>query len=168
MNFTEWALKLPWNTITHTAKQYGLDPLFVASIVQAESAGDSWATRFEKDYKWTYKTARFAEECHITEITETAHQKTSWGLMQIMGGVAREIGFKGPLPKLCLVKVGLSYGCLKLSLLHKKYDKISDVVAAYNAGIPRLNKEGLYANQVYVDKVLSYYTSLTSRPVIDG
>lgn len=168
MNWTEWALRLPWNTITHTARQYNLDPLFVASIVQAESAGDPWATRFEKDYKWLYKPARLAEDNRITEITETAHQKTSWGLMQIMGGVAREIGFKGPLPKLCLVKVGLSYGCLKLSLISKKYDKMSDIAAAYNAGIPRLTKDRKYVNQAYVDKVLGYYCSLTDKPRLDS
>jgi len=167
LNWTEWALRLHWNSISSEARRYGLDPLLVASMVQTESSGNPWATRFEKDYKWVYKTERFAEDLGITEITERAHQKTSWGMLQIMGGVARECGYKGPLPKLCLVKVGLSYGCLKLSLIHKKYDKISDVVAAYNAGIPRLNKDGIYANQNYVDKVLGYYTALTSKPIID-
>lgn len=108
--------------ITNAATKYGLDILLVEAIVLVESGGNPWAMRFEPKWKWwvrwdtgaPYKGYLFLIPAPpgVSRRTEQAGQATSFGLMQIMGGVAREIGFRGQfLTELCDPIVGLDYGC---------------------------------------------------------
>ena len=94
--------------------------------------------------------------------TERQDQMTSWGLMQVMGAVARELGHTGPLSDLLDPPTGLFYGCLHLRRFRAKYDIWPDVIAAYNAGSPRrvAGQIGPYVNQSYVDKVLAAWNNL--------
>jgi soluble lytic murein transglycosylase-like protein len=47
--------------------------------------------------------------------TTEAHARTiSWGLMQVMGEVAREEHYTGPLPELCDPKIGIAAGLTHL------------------------------------------------------
>lgn len=81
--------------------------------------------------------------------------------MQVMGVVARELGFDGILTELCDEELGIAYGCKQLVRL-KKWQRgysESDIIAAYNAGSARFDKQGNYENQSYVDKVLIYYNN---------
>lgn len=90
-------------------------------------------------------------------IAERLGQQHSWGLMQVMGAVARELGFKGAFHELWNPSVGLQYGLLKLHALRKKYDTWPAVISAYNAGHVEL-VNGKYKNQAgYVDPVLKYW-----------
>lgn len=91
---------------------------------------------------------------------ERSGQKMSWGLMQVMGAVAREYGFKGTfLSELCDPHVGLKYGMIHVQTLFKRYNgHWPDVIAAYNMGSPRRVDGGAYENQEsYVDVVLRYW-----------
>ena len=66
-------------------------------------------------------------------------QQASWGLMQVMGAVAREYGFKDWLPKLCDVATGLQYGCKHLSVLRDRNLRKhgwAGVLASFNTGQP--------------------------------
>ena len=94
--------------------------------------------------------------------TERVGQMCSWGLMQVMGAVAREYGFKGYFPQLCDPVVGLRYGCLHVTKFRAKYGQWSDVIAAYNAGSPRREPTNpwSYVNQFYVNKVLTVWNGL--------
>lgn len=130
-------------------------PLAIA-ICQVESAGDQYAVRFEPQWKYFYRVEHFAQLCRITRDTEYALQAMSFGLMQVMGSVAREMGHTGNLIQLCEPAIGAKYGCMKLADLIRKYNSISDAVAAYNAGSPRRTQDGKYVNQQYVDKVIAY------------
>ena len=56
--------------------------------------------------------------------------------MQVMGTVARELGFEGPMPQLCEPNIGIYYGCKKLFDLNRRHLTIMDALAAYNAGSP--------------------------------
>ncbi len=61
-------------------------------------------------------------------------QRTSLGLMQIMGAVARERGFKGPrLTDLLDPASGLEWGCKHLAALCRRFD-FEDAITAYNGG----------------------------------
>ena len=156
-----WILSLPWAEINLVSKKHEINPKLVGAIVMQESAGSACATRYEMDYRWLYKPEIFAPMNNISRMTETNQQKTSWGLMQVMGGVARELGYEGPLVGLCKPKIGLHYGIKKLLELKKRYgDNIENVIAAYNAGSPRRNEAGDYVNQYYVNSVLKYLKEL--------
>jgi soluble lytic murein transglycosylase-like protein len=84
-------------------------------------------------------------------------QSTSWGLMQVMGFNARDLGFKRRwLVELCRPEIGIDLGCQFLARLVAKYDSTEDAVSAYNQGAPRKRADGTYRNQHYVDRVMSY------------
>jgi soluble lytic murein transglycosylase-like protein len=77
-------------------------------------------------------------------------QKTSIGLMQVMGGVYRQYGYKGWLSAIFSSPENqLDYGCRHLAAKIEKYG-LSPGISAYNAGSPT------NANQAYVDRVLKY------------
>ena len=71
-----WALSLPWNIISKAAKSHRLDERLVAAVIMAESSGETWATRFEPNYKWLHKPEEFATNTAAL-VTETIHQKTA-------------------------------------------------------------------------------------------
>jgi len=129
------------------ATVHGLPVNLVRAIVQTESAGDPWAYRHEPGYRWLVGNPTAMSQ------TERIGQMSSWGLMQVMGAVAREAGFVGPFPQLCDPAIGLDYGCRHLAGYFKKYQNWPDTIASYNAGRPVRNDAGQYANQVYVNKV---------------
>ena len=133
------------------ALRFGLDPQMVTAVCYTESAMDTWATRFEPNWRWFLKPATYAKLVHTTERTETVHQMTSWGLMQVMGTVARELGYQNALPALCTPNTGLSLGCHKLFLLYTKHGNINEALQAYNAGKPG-TKAGIAYQQKVVDR----------------
>lgn len=148
--------------IEGNAKARGLEPALVAAIVMQESSGDPWATRFEPGYRWLWDCNARAPFRHLTSLevaasrppldfssfpgvaiaTEWAGQRTSWGLMQVMGAVAREHGFRGRfLSELTDPATGLKYGCTLLATLYERWHGavpggMEAVLSAYNAGHP--------------------------------
>lgn len=155
-----WLMNMPLDLIHEEALKHKIEPELVASIVQMESGGETCATRFEPNWKYIYSPFEYAKALGITQQTEENHQMTSWGLMQVMGTVARELGFKGYLPELCEAKVGIKYGCLKLKELFIEHGSKEDVISAYNQGSPRKTSGGMYLNERYVDEVMKYYREL--------
>jgi soluble lytic murein transglycosylase-like protein len=148
-----------WPIIRDQAKLLNLDPELIGAIIEVESSGNEWATRFEPQFLYLKTPGVFAGKLGITESTERTHQKTSWGLMQIMGAVARELGFAEHLTQLCVPETNILYGCRKVAQLMARYNGAVDkVVAAYNAGSAKQTVEGLFINQEYVDKVLGRHT----------
>lgn len=141
----------------------------IKAIALKESGWITWRTRFEPRWSYFYKPELFASTLGITVETEKINQATSFGLMQIMCGSARELGFDGHATQLCDPEIGLFYGTKKLNELMKKYSHMTDVIAAYNQGDNRrLGEPGFpYANQAYVDSVLKnvdYYKQDAFRP----
>jgi soluble lytic murein transglycosylase-like protein len=120
----------------------------VLAICTVESNGNPWAYRHEPGYRWITG----ASISH----SERMGQMMSWGLMQVMGAVAREHGFKGWFPQLCDPVVGLSYGMKHLQKYWAKHQNWPDTIASYNAGHPVM-VEGVYRNQEYVNKVLKWW-----------
>lgn len=150
-------------TIRACAKIAGCDEELALAVARVESSWNKFATRFESEWRYFYQAARFANILVTTVQTEMIHQQTSWGLMQIMGSVARELGYVGHLPALCDANLGALMGCIKLASIGKRYEKMTDVIAAYNAGSPVHNIKGGYQNQVYVDRVMIEYMKLTGK-----
>lgn len=143
------------DAIRFKSKEIGVPEDVVTAMVMVESSGSRWATRYEPGWKYFLFPRDYASRIGITEETEKIQQATSWGCLQIMGSVARECGWQGPLVMLTDLDLGLEYGCRKLKALMHKYEFESDYIAAYNAGSPRKTKGGMYVNQTHVDRVFS-------------
>lgn len=147
------------------AGEHDVDPVLFEAICRVESSLDPFAMRYEPRWNYLYFPREHASRLRITEDTETQLQKFSYGLCQIMGSVAREHGFSGPLgalisdPALCL-----KYGAIHLKKFLWKYQTEVEVIAAYNAGSARKTPGGMFVNQQYVDKVDKVLRQL--RPVV--
>lgn len=142
------------------AEKNALEPIWVKACVLTESDGETYSTRFEPGFTYLYHPRNFADKLRITMETEEVHQKTSWGLMHVMGAVAREHGFTAHIPALSSPDLGLLYGCMHLSKFYKKYGDIFDAIAAYNAGAARRTNGTLYVNQKHVDRFTVHLNKL--------
>ena len=89
-----------------TAAQHSLDPALICAIVEQESAWDPHAIRYEPAFR-----TRYVAPLGLPPTEEVA-RSISWGLMQVMGQVAREHGFTAKsLAALCDPATGLAIGC---------------------------------------------------------
>ena len=91
---------------TQKAIAYNLPEVLVCAIIEQESGWNTWAIRYEPAF-----FDRYIVPLNLGAPTEERARAFSWGLMQTMGQVAREHGFKGPLSALCNPENGLDIGC---------------------------------------------------------
>lgn len=141
------------------ASKHGLPSHLVCAICEQESAWRPLAMRYEPGYRWLWPSAtKVTAPAGVSLATERTQQRTSWGLMQVMGATARELGCREPfLSSLCQPELGLEYGCrFLLSLLERfAMGGLSAVISAYNAGHPRLKPASEDGNlDTYVEPVL--------------
>jgi soluble lytic murein transglycosylase-like protein len=88
------------------AARYGLDPALVCALIEQESAWDPHAMRYEPGFR-----ALYVAPLRLAPSEEIA-RSISWGLMQVMGQVAREHDFDGKfLSALCDPATGIDVGC---------------------------------------------------------
>lgn len=139
--------------VERAAQAAAIDANLAKAITAVESSWDPTVSRIEPRWKYLYFQRQFADRLGITVDTEITLQSMSIGLMQIMGSVARELGFTANLSELFKPEINAEYGCKKLKALLKKYSDEADVISSYNQGSPRKTPGGMYLNQVYVDKV---------------
>lgn len=141
-------------TIVHReAEQSRLSAPLLEAIITVESRWNPWALRMEKNFAYVVDIERHAKFSQITAETERTLQRMSFGLMQIMGGTARSIGFIGPLATLLDPEANVHWGARYFTRLTQQYTMVTDQIAAYNAGRARRDLGGLYINQAYVEKV---------------
>jgi soluble lytic murein transglycosylase-like protein len=92
------------------ASKHALDPALVCAVIEQESAWDVHSIRYEPAFR-----TRYVAPLGLPPTEEVA-RSISWGLMQVMGQVAREHGFSGKfLSALCEPATGLDIGCAVLS-----------------------------------------------------
>jgi soluble lytic murein transglycosylase-like protein len=121
----------------------------VMAVCMVESSLRPYAIKYEDHYRW------LVGDQGTMPTGEKLGQKHSWGIMQVMGAVARELGFAGPFTDLWEPEIGIRYGMRLLKKLWQRHENWPDVIASYNAGSP-IRVDGKYKNQAYVDKVLMY------------
>lgn len=123
------------------ARAHILDPALVCAIIEQESSWNQWALRYEPAFYLKY-------EVPIANLspTESRARSFSWGLMQLMGQVSRELGFTGDIPNLCDPATGIEWGCRHLrNKLIEAQDNQHAALLLWNGG----GNPG-YANQVQV------------------
>ncbi len=153
---------LPWSEIFEFSAIYCVEAELIAAIIVQESSGNQYAARYEPKWKYWADPERWALDLKCTLETERIGQATSHGYMQVMGAVARELGFKDWFAKLYLPKYNIAVGTKKLSTLMEKFREPSQVISAYNAGTPKKLPDGKFVNQIYVDRVMGNYWTLKS------
>lgn len=149
------------------AALHGLPPSLVRAVIQVESSWNPWAWNPEPRYRFLWDVRRnipfrtltqdeIASESPPADFPFLAGdrdqewwgQQASWGAMQIMGAVAREVGFSGRyLTELCDPMVGVHFGCLYLSRLVKRHltsKGWQGVVRAWNTGSPNETAAGIH------------------------
>jgi soluble lytic murein transglycosylase-like protein len=127
------------------AQAQSLDPALVCAVVEQESGWNPWAMRYEPAFFSKYVAPLYTN--NKASASEAYARGFSWGLMQLMGQVARESGFDAPfLSSLCDPVQGLAVGC---KVLRKKFDAAkgdtTSALLAWNGG----------ANAAYVAQVLA-------------
>lgn len=143
------------------AAYYEIDPHLLEAFIRQESDYNTWAIRYEITYAYLLDPDEFAKKNRITRATESTLQKMSWGLGQIMGALARELGFEGLLTQLVDPKINIEFMCKRIQQLYKISSSIEDVIAMYNGGKGALHRqEGVYKNQGYVDSVKNHLQNL--------
>jgi hypothetical protein len=155
---------------------YRVDPTVIVALIDVESDGNPYAWNPEPKYRyfWNVKTrAPFRKLTAEESANETPPkdfpclagdsdqewwaQQASWGLMQVMGAVAREAGYQGPyLTRLCDPYLNLEFGIrhFKSQLDWAKGDTRA-ALAAYNGGRAGNSPGKPLRNAGYADKVLS-------------
>jgi soluble lytic murein transglycosylase-like protein len=92
------------------AQAHGLWPELVCAIIEQESDWDRWAVRYEPMFYKRYIVPLTTKSAGLPE-SEARMRAISWGLMQVMGQVAREHGFLGnSLAQMCDPRTGLDIG----------------------------------------------------------
>src|SRR5258708_8507432 len=93
------------------AAAHGLDPALVCAVIEQESAWNPWAVRYEPGFLSRYVAPLYT--AGKLSATQAYTRSMSWGLMQLMGQVARELGFaEDSLPELCNPATAPDPGCL--------------------------------------------------------
>lgn len=112
------------------AQRHSLDPALVCAVCDHESAGwSTWAVRYEPAFE-----KRWDPTAGISP-TEHYGRAFSYGLMQIMGETARELGFAGKyLTELCDPETGVEFGCRKLAKCVASCGDVEAALLRYNGG----------------------------------
>lgn len=137
-----------------SAKRFDLSPAVLAGLVAQESGGQTWAARPEPYYRWIF--GRRAVNLPLlkrllprwrTLKQDFYMQRISFGLCQVMGAVARELGLKGYLTELLDPAVGLHCGAEYLDkCLKRRKGDIRAALLLYNGG----------GDKKYPDKVMKW------------
>ena len=130
------------------AKKNGLDFWTLVAQIEKESSGNPLAMRHEPDFRWFYPRG-----AHPTG-DELEFQRSSWGLLQIMGATARELGYTVPAtpwpssPLKLDPATALDLGCRYLAADLKRYGNLRDALSAYNAGHATPDNFGAYVEPI--------------------
>jgi soluble lytic murein transglycosylase-like protein len=108
MSTTELVLQARAIAVAH-----GLSPQLVCAVIEQESAWNPWSVRYEPVFMSKYVAPQYT--AGKFSATEAYMRSISWGLMQLIGETARELGFAGSsLAELCDPQVGVEFGCREL------------------------------------------------------
>lgn len=113
------------------AAKFGLEMPIVAAVCEQESSWNPFAIRFEPGFEARYIRPAIPTAPTTRELTEAM----SFGLMQVMGEVAIELGWHGSfLTELCDPDTGVEFGCRKLQRCFQTHGDDSTSLLAYNGG----------------------------------
>lgn len=138
------------------AVKYNVPARIIYGICMQESNCNQFAARFEPAWKYLVDPKKVKPKGCSTA-TEENLQKFSYGIMQVMGSVLREIGYSGWLPEIYSdAELQIEFGTLHLAKGIKRWGSLERGISAYNCGTPDRNKDGQVDNPEYVSGVMRY------------
>ena len=152
--------------ITKYSKYFDVNPDWIRAVIEIESAGNQFALRYEPGYRWLQKEDTIKAICYHSNYggnlenkigAETCLESFSFGLCQVMGSTARDMGYVADLHHLFFVDDNIRIGTKFLKTKLKRFDNnILRAIAAYNGGDGSAypNEDGNYPNQRHVDRFL--------------
>jgi hypothetical protein len=145
--------------IDSVARTRKLPPALLAAFIQEESQWNQWAVRTEPHYLRKKKIIAEAKQWSRnfkglpSWQTELWARSTSFGVMQVMGQVAREQGFRRRyLTELITPFHSLDEGAKHLLTKIRRYRDTLSAISAYNQGDAR-KQGGMFKNARYVYRV---------------
>lgn len=170
---------MQWRGLAGMGRAFAFEPSLVLALIWRESTGNKWAYNPEPPYRYLWdvrQNKRFRKLTAVEEASEVPPadfyslnldivprdaewwgQQESWGLIQVMGAVARERNFKGMfLTELCDPETCLQIGLLHLKRQFDSTGNTRDALRRYNGG-PN-NPDYRYA-----DDVLKKYAEIESE-----
>jgi soluble lytic murein transglycosylase-like protein len=163
-------LLLRWNPfVKESAEHFDLDANLLLALIWTESEGDPTACRPEPRFVWFYQPevgplhrnglsvqANRELARRVLGEKEFTFQSASHGLCQVMGAVAREMGFVAEPETLYNPEVNIGYGAECLAThLHRTRGDVTKALLRYNGG----------ANPQYPVKVQERWERLKHEPV---
>lgn len=149
-------------SIINMSKRYNVEESLTRAIIQEESKNSFSSIRFEpclKKAKWYLRLLTDEEKEHDFSFC-------SYGLMQVLFGIAKHHGFKGRPFDLINPNTNIAYGLEYLNYLIRKYYYLDKVLSCYNGGEPiEYNNKGKFKNYKYVNRVMLYYINHGGNPV---
>lgn len=137
---------------------YSLPPGVLQAMAWQESKMDPEAQRYEPGFYARYIQDRPKDDLGghwpspglMPEAEERAARATSYGLLQVMGQVARELGFVGISLHfaLCDPETGVKFGAQHFSNKLKRYKDLGAALSAYNAGSPIASNVSSYVDPI--------------------
>ena len=129
-----------------TALEYGLNPALFCALVEQESCWYSYASRYKPGFFDRYIQAMLPASQgdqpnfsppkprgNTSNLTEAENRATAFGLCQVMGQTARELGCTArSLTELCDPAIGLEYGARRLK---KAFDRKYGIARACARGV---------------------------------
>lgn len=165
-----------WTSVVRdAAMRHNLRVELLLGVVEKESGFNPWAWNPEPRYRYLWDVKRGQPFRKLTVFESASEippedfpclagdpdqefwgQQASWGLMQVMGAVARELGFEGKyLTELSDPYTCIEFGSLKLRHLLTWADGDErHALAAYNGGPGNNPLDGVLKNAAYADDVL--------------
>lgn len=117
--------------------KYGLETALVCGLIEQESSWNCWSMRYEPLF-FTHYIQPLLNTNQVHDMTEATARATSYGLTQVLGQVARELGFQGRfLTELCDPDIGVDFGCRKLKKCFEGKSNTwteHDALLCYNGG----------------------------------
>lgn len=155
--------------IVSVAGRAGVPPPLALAVCEQESAFDPWAWNPEPKYRYLWDVLMDKPFRKLTSAEDASEfpppdfrsyrgvladaewwgQQASWGLMQIMGAVSRELGFKERfLSQLCDPTAAVMLGCRHLAAYLRRYKDPFPALEAYNGGPGAVGHNEKYAKEV--------------------
>lgn len=130
------------DAVVKASRGYNFQPEVIFSLIYVESGGNPYAVRFEPAFLAKYLTPKKGETLAIehsplcSEETERHMRSTSFGLTQVLGQTAREIGYPEPfLTSLFDIEANVEMGARILRYkVEKKDGDLKKGLLAYNGG----------------------------------
>jgi hypothetical protein len=145
--------------ILSCAEKHQLNPHLVLAVIETESRGHTWASRYEPGFYRRYLAGKSLKELpgkypeNVDTQEEYQARSSSLGVMQVMGQTARELGYEGSFEDFLNPKINIEFGCRLLARnLKRAKGVVRQALLFYNGGADTRYPERVFKNLELMQK----------------